>query len=45
MNNKKILYLDRNENQYGPSPACLKEFATTDIKELSELFPRFYDGI
>jgi histidinol-phosphate aminotransferase len=35
MNNKKIFYLDRNENQYGPSPACLKEFIKTDIQVLS----------
>jgi histidinol-phosphate aminotransferase len=41
MNDKKILYLDRNENQYGPSPSCIKEFITTDIKELSE-YSRYY---
>lgn len=29
---KKILYLDRNENQYGPSPSCLKELTTCDFK-------------
>lgn len=44
MNDKKILYLDRNENQYGPSPACLNEFAVTDIKELSEYSRDFMMG-
>ncbi len=44
MNDKKILYLDRNENQYGPSPACLKEFVTTDIKEVSEYSRDFMMG-
>lgn len=44
INNKNILYLDRNENQYGPSPACLKEFITTDIKKLSEYSRDFMMG-
>lgn len=44
MNNKNILYLDRNENQYGPSPACLKELVTTDIKELSDYSRDFMMG-
>jgi histidinol-phosphate aminotransferase len=35
MDKGNIIYLDRNENQYGPSPACLKEINSFDNKELS----------
>ena len=44
MNNQDVLYLDRNENQYGPSPACIKELVTTDIKELSDYSRHFMMG-
>jgi len=44
MSNKNILYLDRNENQYGPSPECLKELATIDIKELGNYSRDFILG-
>jgi histidinol-phosphate aminotransferase len=44
MNNKDILYLDRNENQYGPSPDCLKELGSFDIKQLSDYSRDFMKG-
>jgi histidinol-phosphate aminotransferase len=44
MDKKNIIYLDRNENQYGPSPACLKELVKTDIKELSDYSRDFMRG-
>jgi histidinol-phosphate aminotransferase len=44
MNKKNVLYLDRNENQYGPSPACLKELVKSDIKEFSEYSRDFMLG-
>ncbi len=44
MNNKNILYLDRNENQYGPSPACLKELVTTKINEINNYSRDFMMG-
>jgi histidinol-phosphate aminotransferase len=44
MNIKNIVYLDRNENQYGPSPACLKELSTADFKELSDYSRDFMMG-
>jgi histidinol-phosphate aminotransferase len=44
MNKNNIVYLDRNENQYGPSPACLKELLTTDIKELGDYSRDFMMG-
>ena len=44
MNKKNVLYLDRNENQYGPSPACFKELVKSDIKEFSEYSRDFMLG-
>ena len=44
MDNINTIYLDRNENQYGPSPACVKELETFDIKELSEYSRDFMKG-
>jgi histidinol-phosphate aminotransferase len=44
MNIKNIVYLDRNENQYGPSPACLKELTTADFRELSDYSRDFMMG-
>ena len=44
MNKKNVLYLDRNENQYGLSPACLKELVTSDINEFSHYSRDFMMG-
>jgi histidinol-phosphate aminotransferase len=44
MKKKQVLYLDRNENQYGPSPACINELAKTDIKEFSNYSRDFMMG-
>ena len=43
MDKQDIIYLDRNENKYGPSPACLKELtniATTELRDYSRDFMR-----
>ena len=29
------IYLDRNENHYGPAPACYKVLQNADVKHLS----------
>jgi histidinol-phosphate aminotransferase len=44
MNMKSILYLDRNENQYGPSPACLNELMKSDILKISDYSRDFMMG-
>lgn len=33
---KTLVYLDRNENQYGPAPECLRALKDADVKELYE---------
>ena len=45
MDKQRIIYLDRNENKYGPSPACLKELTNLDTKELSDYSRDFMRGI
>ena len=45
MDKQSIIYLDRNENKYGPSPACLKEIANLDTNELSDYSRDFMRGI
>jgi histidinol-phosphate aminotransferase len=44
MDKKNIIYLDRNENQYGPSPACLEKLSTADFRELSDYSRDFMMG-
>ena len=47
MNNKenKIIYLDRNENQYGPAPACFEVLKGDNFKNLSEYSRDFSRGV
>lgn len=45
MDKQSIIYLDRNENKYGPSPACLKEIANLDTNDLSDYSRDFMRGI
>jgi histidinol-phosphate aminotransferase len=33
---KEVIYLDRNENQYGPAPACFEALKADNFKNLSE---------
>ena len=33
---KHIIYLDRNENQYGPAPKCFEALKKKNFKKLSE---------
>jgi len=40
-----IIYLDRNENQYGPAPACFKALRDPDFKLLSEYSRDFSRGV
>jgi histidinol-phosphate aminotransferase len=40
----QIVYLDRNENQYGPSPRCLRELAIADVKILNEYSREYVVG-
>jgi len=35
-NEKEIVYMDRNENQYGPAPACFEVLKADNFKNLSE---------
>jgi histidinol-phosphate aminotransferase len=42
---QQIIYLDRNENQYGPSPACLRELASIDIKRINEYSREYIRGL
>lgn len=44
MDKQNVLYLDRNENQYGPAPACLKELASCDFNHLSNYSRDFMKG-
>jgi len=45
MDKQDIIYLDRNENKYGPSPACLKELTNLETSELSDYSRDFMRGI
>ena len=45
MKKQKITYLDRNENQYGPAPACFKALKKHNIKKLSEYSRDYTKGI
>ena len=42
---KEITYLDRNESQYGPAPACFEALRKTDSKTLSEYSRDFSRGV
>lgn len=45
MNNndkKELIFLDRNENNYGPSPQCLEVFKDVHFKQLS-FYTRIYE--
>jgi len=42
---KEIIYLDRNENQYGPAPACFDVLKGDNFKNLSEYSRDFAKGI
>ncbi len=41
----KTIYLDRNENQYGPAPACFDVLKKDNFKNLSEYSRDFSRGI
>src|SRR5665213_1510066 len=40
-----IIYLDRNENQYGPAPACFHALKADNFKNLSEYSRDFSRGV
>ncbi|MEO6187401.1 MAG: histidinol-phosphate transaminase [Ginsengibacter sp.] len=40
-----IIYLDRNENQYGPAPACFNALTADNFKNLSEYSRDFSRGV
>jgi histidinol-phosphate aminotransferase len=42
---KEIIYLDRNENQYGPAPACFEALKADNFKNLSEYSRDFARGV
>lgn len=42
---RKIIYLDRNENQYGPAPQCLQILKEFDFKIFYEYSRDFNAGI
>jgi len=42
---KTIIYLDRNENQYGPAPACFKVLHKPNLKKLSWYSRDFSRGV
>lgn len=42
---ENIIYLDRNENQYGPAPACFDALAADNFKNLSEYSRDFSRGV
>lgn len=42
---ENIIYLDRNENQYGPAPECFKALAADNFKNLSEYSRDFSRGV
>ena len=43
--NKEIIYLDRNESQYGPAPACFKALKDIDTKIFSEYSRDYSRGV
>jgi histidinol-phosphate aminotransferase len=45
INKKNIIYLDRNENQYGPSPACFKVLQNSNENLLNTYSRDFERGI
>jgi histidinol-phosphate aminotransferase len=45
INNKSKIYLDRNENQYGPSPACFKVLQKSDDDVLNIYSRDFCRGV
>jgi histidinol-phosphate aminotransferase len=44
-NNKNVIYLDRNENQYGPSPACFKALQKANDNTLNIYSRDFAKGV
>lgn len=42
---ENIIYLDRNENQYGPAPACFNILKADNFKNLSEYSRDFSRGV
>ena len=42
---KEIIYLDRNESQYGPAPACFDVLNGDNFKNLSEYSRNFSKSI
>ena len=40
-----IIYLDRNESQYGPAPACFEVLKSDNFKNLSEYSRDFSRGV
>jgi histidinol-phosphate aminotransferase len=44
-NEEKTIYLDRNENQYGPAPACFDVLRKNNFKNLSEYSRDFSRGV
>ncbi len=45
MDSNSIVWLDRNENQYGPSPECLKVLADSGTILLSDYSRDYLNGI
>jgi len=45
MKNKKVIYLDRNENQYGPSPSCYKILQKSSHETFSSYSRDFARGV
>jgi histidinol-phosphate aminotransferase len=45
MDKENIIYLDRNENQYGPAPACFEALKKPNFKNLSEYSRDFSRGV
>src|SRR4051812_38829161 len=43
--NNNIIYLDRNESQYGPAPACFDALKSDNFKNLSEYSRDFARGV
>lgn len=44
-NDQEVIYLDRNENQYGPAPACFEVLKADNFKNLSEYSRDFSRGV
>src|ERR1051325_10486238 len=42
---KNIIYLDRNESQYGPAPACYEALKADNFKNMSEYSRDFARGV